>query len=126
MRKVGRDVEREAVEGHPALNAHAQSADFGLIRTGSDPNTDPSVGAVGGNAELGERVDHPAFERMNEAADVLSALFEVEHHIADALTGTVIGVAAAAAGLEHGDILGVQKLGGVGAGAGGEQGGMLE
>ena len=55
--------------------------------------------AVRGDAELGERVDHPAFERMDEAADVLPALFEVEHHIADALAGAVIGVAAAAAGL---------------------------
>ena len=83
-------------------------------------------GAVRGNAELGERVDHPAFERMDEAADVLPALFEVEHHIADPLAGPVIGVAAAAAGLVHREILRVEQLGGIGAGAGGEQGRVLE
>ena len=83
-------------------------------------------GAVRGDAELGERVDHPAFERMDEAADVLPALFEVEHHIADALAGAVIGVAAAAAGLVDREIQRIEQLGRVGAGAGGEQRRMLE
>ena len=55
-------------------------------------------GAVGADPKLSERVDHPAFERVDEAADVLATPFEVEHHITDPLAGAVIGVPAAAAG----------------------------
>ena len=74
-----------------------------------------------GNAEVRERVDHPAFEAMDEAADVLPAFFEVEHHIADALAGAVIGVASATAGFVDREIERIGELGGVGAGAGREQ-----
>ena len=51
------------------------------------------------NAKFAERGDHPAFERMDEAADVAAALFKVEDQIADPLAWAVIGVSAAAAGL---------------------------
>ena len=63
---------------------------------------------------------------MDEAADVLPALFEVEHHIADALAGAVIGVAAAAAASKTGKSERIDQLGRVGAGPGGEQRRMLE
>ena len=39
-----------------------------------------------------------AFERVDESADVAAAPVEVDQHIADALAGAVIGVAAAAPG----------------------------
>ena len=92
----------------------------------ADPDADASLGAMGGDAELGERGNHPAFERMDEAADVLPALFEVEHHVADPLARAVIGVAAAAAGFVDRKAERIAELGGVGAGAGGEQGRVLE
>jgi hypothetical protein len=38
---------------------------------------------------------------MDEAAYVLPAFGEVQQHIADTLTGAVVGVAPAAAGLHH-------------------------
>ena len=84
------------------------------------------VGAVRVNAELGQRIDHPLFERMDEAADVFAALFEVEHDVADALAGAVIGIAPAAAGIEHRQAERVDELGRVGAGARGEQRRVLE
>ena len=78
------------------------------------------------DAELAERCDHPAFERMDETADVAAAPFEVEHQVADPLAGAMIGVAAAAACLVDREAQRIEQLGGVGAGAGSEQGRMLE
>ena len=63
---------------------------------------------------------------MDQPADVAAAAFEVEHQIADPLAGAVIGVAAAAAGLVDREAGRIEQLGRVGAGAGGEQGRMLE
>ena len=54
------------------------------------------------------------------------ALLEVEHQIGDALTGSVIGVAAAAAGGVDRKTSGIEQLGGIGAGAGGVERGVLE
>ena len=70
------------------------------------------LSAVRINAELRQRVDHPLFERVNEAADVLSALLEVEHDVTDALPGAVIGIASAAARIEHRKVQRVGELGG--------------
>ena len=78
------------------------------------------------NAERAERVDHPAFERVDEAADVLPPPFEVEHHVADPLAGPVIGVATAASRLVDGESLRIGELGRIRAGAGGEQRRVLE
>jgi len=78
MIKVWRDIEGEPMQRHPPLYPHAQGADLGLIRAVADPNADPPGRAVGGDSELAKRVDHPAFEAMDEAADVLSAPFQVE------------------------------------------------
>ena len=63
---------------------------------------------------------------MDEAADITAAPFKIEHHIADALAGAVIGVATSAAGLEYRKALRIGELGRVRAGAGGEQWRMLE
>src|SRR5205823_10201465 len=99
MREVRSDVERKAVQRHPALHAHAERTDLRFPGTVADPDSNASLGAVRGDPELGERVDHPAFERMDETAYVSAAPVEVEHHVADALAGPMIGVAAAPAGL---------------------------
>src|SRR3546814_17745566 len=63
---------------------------------------------------------------MDEPAHVAAAHVEVEHHIADTLARTVIGVAAAPPRLVNGKPLGVEQLGRVRAGAGGVEGRMLE
>ena len=126
MRQVGRDIERESVKRDPTLHAHSEGADLGFVGAFADPDTDPSGRAVRRNAEFREGIDHPAFERMDEAADVLPALLEVEHDVADPLTGAVIGVAATAPRIEDRKLLGVHELRRVCAGTGSEQRGMLE
>src|SRR4051812_33616983 len=63
---------------------------------------------------------------MDEAADVLPALLQVEHYVADALPGPVVGVAAATARFEHREIPRIGKLGRIRAGPGGKQRRMLE
>ena len=45
--------------------------------------------------------DHPAFQRMDEAAHVARAPRQVEQHIADPLARPVIGITSAAPGLHH-------------------------
>ena len=76
--------------------------------------------AVGGDAKVAQRVDHPAFQGMDETTDVLAAAPEVEGQVTDPLARPVIGVAPAAPGIEHRKALGIEELGRIGAGAGGE------
>src|SRR5829696_3780350 len=63
---------------------------------------------------------------MDEAADVLASLFEVEDDIAHALARPVIGIAPAAARFEHREIGGVEQLCGIRARASREKRRMLE
>ena len=126
MGEVRIDVNREAVERHPALHPHPERSDLRL------PGPSPTQIPMRPSARCAltpngaKAVDHPLLERMNEAADVLSALVEVEHDIADPLPRPVVGVTAAAAGLEHRKAERIDELGRVGAGPGGEQRRVLE
>src|SRR5206468_11763152 len=99
MLQIRSDVQREAVKRHPALHSHPEGPDFLLRGALADPNADATFSPVRRDPELSERVDHPSFERVDKASDVLSAAVEVEHHIDDALARPVIGITAAAAGL---------------------------
>src|SRR3546814_8988960 len=84
MREVGRDVERKAVQRHPAAHADPDRADLGLAALRVvGPDADPAFGAARGNAQRGERVDDPAFERMDIGAHVAPASRQVELDIAD-------------------------------------------
>src|SRR5205085_4070973 len=104
----------------------AERADLLLVRAFSDPDADATLGAMRSDPELGEGADHPAFECMDKAADVAPALFEVEHHVADALPRAVIGVSAAASRLENREVERIHQLGGIRAGARREQRRMLK
>ena len=86
--------------------------DLLLFGAFADPDADASVRAVRRNAELAERADHPAFEPMDEAADVPPALVEVEHHINDPLARPVIGVTPAPARLNTGSSNGLSNSAG--------------
>ena len=77
------------------------------------------------HAKLGERADDPFLDRSNEAAHVGRAALEIEHDIADALAGTVIGELPAAAGRIHGKAR-VEELVRPGGGAGCVEGRVLE
>ncbi len=52
MAEIWSNVEREAVERHPALHTDADGADFGLSRTLSNPNADAARGAMGGDPDI--------------------------------------------------------------------------
>src|SRR3546814_6983056 len=98
-----RDVRRKALHRHPAAHADPDRADLGLAALrGVGPDADPAFGAARGNAQRGERVDDPAFERMDIGAHVAPASRQVELDIADALAGTMIGIAPAAPGVIDG------------------------
>src|SRR5947207_14877217 len=92
MRQIRRHIDGKTMKRHPALHADSKGADLRLLLALADPDADSSGRAMRGHAQLGERVDHPAFEAVDEAANVFPALFKVEHHIADALARTVIGI----------------------------------
>jgi len=57
--------------------------------------------APGIDVEIGECVDHPPLDRVDKSAHVTRPGPEIEHKIAYALTGAMVGVAPAAASLDH-------------------------
>ena len=109
--EIGRDVDRDAVEGNPAAHANAERGDLVLgggaverrrLVGPGDPDADAVLAGLADDAELGQRIDQPALERADEGAHVGAAAPEVEHDIGDALPGPVIGELAAAPGAMHG------------------------
>ena len=66
------------------------------------PHPDAIFAPLAAHVEGGERADDPFLDRGDEAAHVRRAALEIEHDIADALAGTVIGELPAAAGGVHG------------------------
>ena len=94
-------VHGKAVHRHPAANPNTDRADLGLCRTAAGPDPDPSRFTPRLDAQLAERRDHPAFQRMDEAANVTPTLFKVENQVAHALAGAVISIAPASPRLEH-------------------------
>src|SRR3546814_9162591 len=96
MREVGRDVERKAVQRHPAAHAHPDRADLGLSAlciVGPDAN--PPLDRARLDPQRGARVDNPALERVIIGAYVASAPRQVELGITDALARTMTGIASA-------------------------------
>src|SRR5262245_46838578 len=100
MRKVGIDVDRDAVQADPALNTDADGGDLVLaarLVVPAHPYTDAVLAAFTVDAEGCERADDPFLERDNEAAHVTAATLEIEHQVDDALARAVIGELPAAA-----------------------------
>ena len=102
MRKLRLDIEREAVQRHPALDANADGRDLvlesvALVRP-PHPYPDAVVAPLAAHIEGGQRADDPFFDGGDEAAHVRRAALEIEHDIADPLAGAVIGELAAASG----------------------------
>ena len=104
--ELGIDIDRDAVEGDPVADAHADRGDlvftwaairqFGLVRP-HHPDTDPARAALGGDVEAGQGTDRPFLEVVDVAPHVLPPGPQVEHDVGHALAGPVIGVLAAAA-----------------------------
>ena len=115
MRQIRRDVERKAVQRHPVPHADADRGDlvlgaFALVGP-SHPNADAVVAAFAGDVEGGKRADDPFLDGGDEAAHIGRAPLEIEHHVADALAGTVIGELAAAAGAVDGKRASISSCG---------------
>ena len=105
------DVECDAMIGHPAPHAHADRGDLFLASAGPrNPDADAAVAPLTADAELRERADHPLLEPVHVAAHIAIAAGEIEHDIGDALPGPVIGVAAAAAGPVHRQVVRVEQV----------------
>ena len=101
--RSGLHIQRHAVEGHPAAHAHADGSDLVFpAAIAHDPDADAALAPFALDVELRQRADQPFLEVVHIFAHVGLAALEVEHHIADALAGPVIGELPAAAGLEHG------------------------
>src|SRR5690606_26768891 len=99
--KVRHDVERNAVEGHPFGDAHADGGDLvlpenALVRP-LDPDADAAIAALAGDVVRSQRLDHPRFEALHQAADITTALRQVQHDIGHALAWAVIGILPAPA-----------------------------
>src|SRR5947207_247899 len=110
VRKVGRDVQRDAVERHPVANANADGGDLVLASAARHPDADAVRSALALHAEFRKRTDQPFFQIADERAHVRFAALEVEHEIDHALAGAVIGELSAATRLEHGKT-GIEQIG---------------
>lgn len=126
VRQVRSDIQREAVESDPMFDPDPKGADLRFLGTFPDPDPNAPLGTMRFNSKLFQRVNHPALEGPDEAANVLAALFKVENYISDTLARTVVGVATAATGVIDRELLRIEKLGRVRAGARGEHRRMLE
>ena len=60
MREVGSDVDRKAVQRHPALDSDSEGGDFRLARPAPDPDADAARRAMRVDAEIGEAGDDPS------------------------------------------------------------------
>ena len=108
---------------------------FGLS-THVDPDAGGGVGvgvAERGDLELGESGDDDFFEEAHVGVEVEVVGVEVEDGVGDELAGAVEGDVAAAVGFDEFDAAGSEEcgrgeevLGGVGAAADGDDGGMLD
>ena len=86
---------------NPAANADTDRADLGLTAIRSAcPDPHAPIGPPRFDAEIGQCIDHPTFDGMNKPAHVAGALAKIEDEVADALAGTVVGVAPASSGLD--------------------------
>jgi len=116
------DVEADAVEAHAAADADAHGRDFRLLRRigfVDHPDADAARTDDAFDAKGRKGVDQPALEGGHEGADVgAETALHVQHDVGDALSGTMVGVLAAAPALEDGEAVGRLEVGGVGARAG--------
>src|SRR5215469_6763014 len=94
----------------PATHPHPDRSDFLGSPGAVDPYADEPVAPRCGDPKLCQRVDQDTFERINEAAHAQAAARKIEHHVADPLAGTVVGIASAATCDVDGKAFGVDEL----------------
>src|SRR5215208_4072392 len=89
MRKIGGDIQADAVKAHPAMQADTNGGNLILdtfwgVRS-LHPKPDASVAAFGSDLEIGQGADQPVLEHANECSDVAAAAIQVQHDIGDPL-----------------------------------------
>src|SRR3546814_4190535 len=105
MLEIRLEVDGDAVEGDPAPDANADGGDLVLAAAASrDPDADPAVSPFAPDVEAGKRLDHPFLQVVDEAADIRIAALQVEHDVGHALSWAMIGVLAATARPDYGEI----------------------
>ena len=128
--EVRRHVDAEAVRAHPAAQAHADGGDLVVAALSRPlpphPDADAAAERLALHAQLRQGIDDQPFQRRNVGAHVAEAATDVEHDIADALSGTMIGVLAAATGAVDGKASPIQEIAVSGAGAGRVERGVLQ
>ncbi len=85
--QVARDVEREAVHGHPPPHPNPDRCDLPTI---VEPDAREPHAAAGRKAEVREGVDHHRLERSKVDVNVPSSALEVQNGIGDELARTVV------------------------------------
>ena len=95
--EVDRDVERDPVVAHAALDAEAEGADLARRRTVRvAPAAGMAVPAGGRDAVRGTRLDERRLERADERPQEQAALVQRDDRVRDQLAGAVVGDLAAA------------------------------
>src|SRR3546814_15390212 len=82
----------------PSPHPDADRSDFRFTLRRIDPQADAPFDRVGVDAERGERIGDPLFERMYEPPYIAPALFQIAHEIATPLTRPVIRICSTQAG----------------------------
>ena len=77
---------------------HADCRDLKFAVTVNHPNPDPAVAALAAYIEGCQSGYQPRLQAGHIGADIAASRLEIEHHIGNALAGTVVGVLAAAPG----------------------------
>src|SRR5262245_18456844 len=129
MGEIRLDIDRDTVEGHPALQPDPDRRDLVLESRSLigplDPNSNAVLAALAADVEGGEGADNPLLQRGDIGAHIWSALLEVKHHIHDPLAGAVIRDLTAAPALKYRKSR-LQEVAGLAAGAGRVERGMLQ
>ena len=105
VREIRLDVDRDAVQRDPALQADPDCGDLVLVGRASfrprHPDADTILAPFAADIEGGEGANRELLKAGHIGADVRTAALEVEHQIDHPLPGTVIGELPTPARGEH-------------------------
>src|SRR5262245_20692106 len=107
MLQLRLDIDGDAMEGDPALQADTDGGDLVLVAGAlvrpPDPDPDAILAPLAADVEGDQRPDDPFLETCDIGADIGSPALQVEHHIGDPLARPMIGDLTSAPGGEQGE-----------------------
>ena len=120
----GLHIECETVHGDPFANADADGGKLSICH----PHAREAFAAAGGDLKMLASEDQRLFDAAEVIVEVSPVLSEVEHEIADELSGAMVGGLSAAVGLDHwqAGCLGLKKAGTIGSAPDRDHGLVLE